>query len=81
MTRDPFGMQRYCRGCGCTERHACGIRTERGTICCSWVVLDLDSPTGFCNACAMASDWSQVDIEALVAVDGPTRRPTQLVIA
>lgn len=42
--------QRTCRGCGCTDSHAC----PGG---CSWVLLDLPTPTGVCSACAEDLGW------------------------
>jgi hypothetical protein len=36
---------RTCRGCGCTDLHAC-------LGGCSWTVQDVDSPTGVCSTCA-----------------------------
>jgi hypothetical protein len=81
MARDPHHMRRFCRGCGCTEHNACSVRTARGVIGCSWVVLDLDGPTGFCSACAIESEWHQEDILALAVCDGPAPRlPKRLVL-
>lgn len=40
---------RLCRGCGCDDDHAC--ITEHGP--CAWVLLDIDTPTGICSACAV----------------------------
>lgn len=42
--------QRTCRGCGCTDRHAC----PGG---CSWVLLDLGMATGVCSSCAEELEW------------------------
>jgi hypothetical protein len=36
---------RTCRGCGCTDLRAC----PGG---CSWVLLDIESPSGICSTCA-----------------------------
>jgi len=41
---------RTCRGCGCDDTHAC----IEG---CSWVLLDIDTPTGVCSVCAEAVGW------------------------
>jgi hypothetical protein len=69
--RDPFGKQRFCRGCGCTETCACHVNTDRGTIGCWWIVLDLDGPTGFCSACAIEQGWDQESIAALALYEAP----------
>lgn len=37
--------ERMCRGCGCTDSHAC----PGG---CSWAALDVDDDTGICSRCA-----------------------------
>lgn len=39
-----------CRGCGCSDSHAC-------IGGCSWVLLDIDTPTGVCSACAIEVGW------------------------
>lgn len=69
--------ERTCRGCGCTDRHAC----PGG---CAWVLLDVAMPTGICSACAngfikwdpqeMALIW-EIDItpEAFAAGHRPLR--------
>lgn len=44
---------RICRGCGCDDDHAC--ITDNGP--CAWVLLDIDSPTGICSACAEEIGW------------------------
>lgn len=41
---------RTCRGCGCTDTHAC----PGG---CAWVLLDVPTPTGVCSACAEEVEW------------------------
>ena len=41
---------RSCRGCGCTDLNAC----PGG---CSWVLLDIDSPSGICSQCAVDLEW------------------------
>jgi hypothetical protein len=46
---------RTCRGCGCDDDHACV--TADGA--CAWVLLDLDTPTGVCSACAVEAGWDQ----------------------
>jgi hypothetical protein len=50
-----IGRGRVCRGCGCTETHAC----EGG---CCWVLFDIPQtpigPTGVCSACAEEVGWS-----------------------
>lgn len=45
--------ERTCRGCGCTDRHAC----PGG---CSWVLLDIDGPSGICSQCADYFEWQPV---------------------
>lgn len=49
-----IGAQRtpklICRGCGCTDDRACAGG-------CSWVLLDVGSPTGICSACADEMGW------------------------
>lgn len=57
--RDPFGKQRICRGCGCSEHNACVVATPAGLAGCAWVLLDLDSASGLCSACAVKLRWSQ----------------------
>jgi hypothetical protein len=47
--------ERMCRGCGCTENDACV--TEDGP--CSWLLFDIETPTGFCTACAVEVEWDQ----------------------
>lgn len=42
--------RRVCRGCGCTDNRAC-----RGG--CTWVLLDVDSPSGICSTCAETFQW------------------------
>lgn len=60
MSRDPFGKQRLCRGCGCSAHRACVVTTPEGSLSgCSWVLLDLDMPTGICSACAVKLRWNQ----------------------
>lgn len=57
-----IGAQREictCRGCGCTDDNAC--ITEHGP--CAWVLLDVETLTGVCSACAQDVDW---DPEALM---------------
>jgi hypothetical protein len=44
---------RTCRGCGCTDLHAC----PGG---CAWVLLDVEIPTGICSACAEDMEWDPV---------------------
>lgn len=39
-----------CRGCGCNDIRAC----DGG---CSWVLLDVDSKSGVCSACAEHIGW------------------------
>jgi hypothetical protein len=41
---------RSCRGCGCTDTQAC----PGG---CSWVLLDIATPSGICSQCAEELDW------------------------
>jgi hypothetical protein len=41
---------RMCRGCFCTDDHAC----EAG---CYWVLLDIHMPSGICSTCADAMQW------------------------
>lgn len=45
--------ERMCRACGCTESDAC--ITDAGACC--WVLLDVETPTGICSACAVEMAW------------------------
>lgn len=47
--------ERMCRCCGCTEANACV--TDAGP--CAWILLDIETPTGVCSACAAATKWDQ----------------------
>lgn len=47
--------ERICRGCGCTDSHAC----PGG---CSWVLLDIDTPSGICSSCAIAVEWDPIEL-------------------
>lgn len=49
-----------CRGCGCTDLRAC----PGG---CSWFLLDIDTATGVCSACAQEVGW---DMRALAMLGG-----------
>jgi predicted amidophosphoribosyltransferase len=44
-----------CRGCACTDLRAC----PGG---CSWVLLDIDYPTGICSACAEDMEWDMATL-------------------
>jgi hypothetical protein len=46
---------RTCRACSCDDNHACV--TELGPCC--WILLDVDTPTGVCSACAVELEWDQ----------------------
>jgi predicted amidophosphoribosyltransferase len=46
----PISKLRICRGCGCHDLHAC----PGG---CSWVLFDVDIPSGICSACAQDFNW------------------------
>ena len=59
---DRAGALIVCRGCSCDDNHAC--IDARGQPC-SWVLLDVDTPTGVCSSCAEELDW---DYEALQLV-------------
>ena len=48
-----FAGWRTCRGCGCDDNHACV--TAAGP--CAWVLLDVETPTGVCSACAEMFRW------------------------
>lgn len=68
-----FGRQstrdlRTCRGCGCDDDHAC----DGG---CSWVLLDIDAPTGVCSACADAVGWDPRTLMMLEVDDLETAGP------
>lgn len=39
-----------CRGCGCTEEHACPIQLDKYTVVPCWWVSGFD---GICSACVM----------------------------
>ncbi len=56
--------ERTCRGCGCTDKCAC----PGG---CSWVLLDIDEPSGICSVCAEALEWNPT-ILVNVGVGGMT---------
>lgn len=43
-----YNGKRLCRGCGCTDDRACISFGEP----CTWVLLDIATPTGFCSFCA-----------------------------
>lgn len=45
--------ERMCRGCGCTDSRAC--ITDAGP--CSWALVDVETATGICSACAAEMDW------------------------
>jgi hypothetical protein len=45
-------LPRICRGCGCSDLRAC----PGG---CSWVMLDIETPSGFCSECAEYVEWDQ----------------------
>jgi hypothetical protein len=45
--------QRFCRGCGCSDLRAC----PGG---CSWILLDIETPTGVCSACTEKLEWHPV---------------------
>jgi len=49
---------RICRGCGCTDLHAC----PGG---CSWALLDLYQPSGICSQCADEMDWDSVGMRTI----------------
>lgn len=49
----PQPERRICRGCGCTDHRACV--TDAGP--CHWVLLDVETPSGICSACAEAWKW------------------------
>lgn len=51
---------RICRGCGCDDNHAC--MTVGGP--CAWVLLDIETPSGICSACAELMGW---DPQMLIA--------------
>lgn len=46
---------RTCRCCGCTDLRAC----PGG---CSWVLIDIETPTGVCSQCAVELEWSPADL-------------------
>jgi hypothetical protein len=45
--------ERTCRGCGCTDSNACVVNG----IACSWILLDVHTPTGVCTVCALDLDY------------------------
>ena len=51
-----------CRACGCDDNHACVDARGRP---CSWVLLDLDAPTGVCSACANRMHWHPIGLAAM----------------
>lgn len=53
---------RYCRGCGCTDSHAC----PGG---CSWVLLDIEMPTGICSRCAEGIRWEPHEMANIWEID------------
>jgi len=57
---------RTCRGCGCTDLRAC----PGG---CSWVLLEVESPTGICSACAEGMDWDPMEMANAWDIDLPIR--------
>ena len=46
---------RICRCCGCSDDNACVTSTGP----CFWVLLDVETPTGVCSACAAELDFNQ----------------------
>lgn len=62
--RNPFrGRSRRCRGCGCSEHISCVVDvTPSGPIGCTWVLLDVDAPSGICSACAIELGWDQDEL-------------------
>lgn len=81
--RDPFGMSRVCRCCGCTEHNACTVRTPAGLAGCSWVLVDIDTPTGICSACAIKLRWDQQAFHFIGFADeaGEEPDPPRLLVA
>lgn len=59
----PPGLQagRFCRGCGCTDNHAC--IDDAGP--CGWFVLDVGTPSGVCTRCAAELDCNPVLIDTV----------------
>lgn len=58
-------LLRTCRGCGCDDDYAC--ETPDGP--CSWVLLDVDLPTGVCSACAVRAGWDMRALATMGFVD------------
>lgn len=54
--------ERTCRGCSCTDRHAC----PGG---CAWVLLDIESPTGICSTCAHGLRWDPQEMALIWEID------------
>lgn len=48
-----YNGKRLCRGCGCTDDRACISFGEA----CTWVLVDIATPTGFCSFCAEDCEW------------------------
>jgi hypothetical protein len=61
------GLLRTCRACGCDDEEAC----EGG---CSWLLLDLDTPSGICSRCAELVGYNVRALIALGTPGGPTLR-------
>jgi hypothetical protein len=51
MTKPRLPTLRICRGCGCNDLAACAGG-------CSWVLLDVATPTGVCSQCAKEWEWN-----------------------
>lgn len=58
---------RTCRACGCDDQHACF--TEDGA--CSWVLLDIETPTGVCSVCAAELAWHPIVLLNIGREDEP----------
>lgn len=56
------GLPRICRGCNCDDNRAC---VDAHGKSCALVLLDIDTPTGICSACAIELAW---DPQALALV-------------
>jgi hypothetical protein len=58
-----------CRGCRCDDDHACVMPDGSP---CSWVLFDIEPPTGVCSACAERVGWNPRALATMGVAIGPT---------
>jgi hypothetical protein len=52
----PTGIIYFCRYCGCDDLNAC---VDENGHPCAWVLLDVETPSGICSACAEDCNYNQ----------------------